>query len=296
MIRRILMGTGALLVLLIAVILIRTFNYGGTPQNVRKIVLPEVLDFDSNRVAEHLSEAIQFRTITVAAGDPRVGQEGPWLDMQDWMETTFPAFHAAAAKETIPGGYSLLFTWEGSDDTLDPILLMAHQDVVPVNIGTEGDWDAPPFSGAIQDGYVYGRGAIDDKGSMVALLTALDSLANGGFVPKRTILLMLGHDEEVSGSGASAGIELLKSRGVSPVMALDEGFMAIENNPLTGNTMAFIGVAEKGYVTLQLTVTAEGGHSSTPPRNSATVRLSRALIALDENQMPSDFSKPPVST
>lgn len=296
MIKRIFFGTLALFVFLIGIILVRTFMYGGAPQDVREIVLPEAPDFDANVAAQHLSEAIQFRTITVAPGDPRVGQEGPWLDLQAWMEETYPAFHAAASKETIPGGYSLLFTWQGSDASLDPLLLMAHQDVVPVNIGTEEDWDAPPFSGAIQDGYIYGRGTIDDKGSMIGLLEALDALASDGFQPKRTVLLMLGHDEEVSGSGAAAGVQLLKDRGVSPVMALDEGFMAVENNPLTGGTLAFIGIAEKGYVTLQLTVTAEGGHSSTPPRNSATVRLSRALVALDENQMPADFSKPPVST
>ncbi len=296
MIRNILLGIGAGLLLLIGIILFRTFTYGGTSQDVREIVLPEVPTFSADRAAERLGEAIRFRTITVAAGDPRVGLEGPWLEMQAWMEETYPAFHAAAVKETIPGGYSLLFTWAGSDTNLDPLLLMAHQDVVPVNIGTESDWDAPPFSGAIQDGYVYGRGTIDDKGSMVGLLEALDALARDGFAPKRTILLMLGHDEEVSGSGAAAGVQLLKARGISPVMALDEGFMAVENNPLTGSTMAFIGVAEKGYVTLQLTVTAEGGHSSTPPRNSATVRLSRALIALDDNQMPSDLSRAPVST
>ncbi|MEL6831070.1 MAG: M20/M25/M40 family metallo-hydrolase, partial [Pseudomonadota bacterium] len=192
----------------------------------------------------------------------------------------------------IPGGHSLLFTWQGSETRLDPLLLMAHQDVVPVNIGTEGDWDAPPFSGAIQDGYVYGRGAIDDKGSMVALLEALEALARDGFAPRRTILLMLGHDEEVSGSGAEAGVALLASRNISPIMALDEGFMAVENNPLTGGTLAFIGVAEKGYVTFNITAEAQGGHSSTPPRNSSTVRLSRALIALDENQMPADMSYP----
>ena len=283
MIKNILIGIGAVLALLVATILVRTFNYGGTPDNVREIVLPEVPAFDANVAAEHLGEAIRFRTITVAPGDPRVGQEGPWIELQAWMEETYPAFHNAAAKETVPGGLTLLFTWQGSDPDLDPILLMAHQDVVPVNIGTEGDWDAPPFSGAIENGYVYGRGAIDDKGSMIGLLEALDALAASGFAPKRTILLMLGHDEEVSGSGAAAGVALLKSRGVSPVMALDEGFMAVEKNPLTGGTLAFIGIAEKGYVTLQLTVTAAGGHSSTPPRNSTTVRLSRALIALDEN-------------
>lgn len=295
MIRNILFGIGGIVVLLLAVILIRTFNYGGVPEDVREIVLPEVPEFDADRAAEHLGEAIRFQTVTVAPGDPRVGQEGPWLELQAWMAETYPAFHAAASKETIPGGYSLLFTWQGSDPSLDPLLLMAHQDVVPVNIGTESDWDAPPFSGAIQDGYVYGRGAIDDKGSMVGLLEALDRLATTGFAPKRTVLLMLGHDEEVSGSGAAAGVELLKSRGIRPVMALDEGFMAIENNPLTGGTVAFVGVAEKGYVTYTLTVTAQGGHSSTPPRNSATVRLSRALIALDENQMKADMDYPLVA-
>lgn len=295
MMKRILFGAGGVLILLIGVILVRTMNYGGAPQDVREVTLPAVPEFDANIAAEHLGEAIRFKTVTVAPGDPRVGQEGPWLELQAWMEETYPAFHAAAAKETIPGGLSLLFTWQGSDPSLDPLLLMAHQDVVPVNIGTESDWDAPPFSGAIQNGYVYGRGAIDDKGSMVGLFEALDALARDGFAPKRTVLLMLGHDEEVSGSGASAGVELLKSRGISPVMALDEGFMAIENNPLTGGTVAFVGVAEKGYVTYTLTVTAAGGHSSTPPRNSATVRLSRALVALDENQMPADMSYPLVS-
>ncbi|MEL7547684.1 MAG: M20 family peptidase [Pseudomonadota bacterium] len=292
MVIRGLLAIGATLLLLVSVVIIRTLNYGGAPAEIREIVLPDVPDFDANLAAEHLGEAIRFKTMTVAPGDPRPGQEGPWLDLQAWMEQTYPAFHSAATRETIPGGHSLLFTWQGSETRLDPLLLMAHQDVVPVNIGTEGDWDAPPFSGAIQDGYVYGRGAIDDKGSMVALLEALEALARDGFAPRRTILLMLGHDEEVSGSGAEAGVALLASRNISPIMALDEGFMAVENNPLTGGTLAFIGVAEKGYVTFNITAEAQGGHSSTPPRNSSTVRLSRALIALDENQMPADMSYP----
>lgn len=296
MFKRILLMGGGLFALLIGIVLFRTFSYGGPPQNVQIVTLPSPPTINVDRAAEHLGQAIRFKTVTVASGDPRVGQEGPWLDLQVWLEATYPAFHAAASKETIPGGYGLLYTWTGSDPDLNPILLMAHQDVVPVNIGTEGDWDAPPFSGAIQNGYVYGRGAIDDKGSLVGLFEAVDALARDGFQPKRTVLLMLGHDEEVSGSGAQAGVNLLKSRGVEPVMALDEGFMAIDPSPLTGAPMAFIGVAEKGYTTLNLTVSAAGGHSSTPPRNTATVRLSRALIALDENQMPSDLSKPPTST
>lgn len=295
MIKKILLGVLGALMLLVAVLVIRTLNYGNA-QAYEAMTLPDVPAYDSDLAARRVGEAIQFPTITVASGDPRPGAEGPWLDFQAWMEASYPAFHAAAVKEIVPGGYTVLYTWSGSDARLAPIMLMAHQDVVPVNIGTEGDWDARPFSGEIVDGYIYGRGAIDNKGALVAQLEALDALARSGFAPKRTIILMLGHDEEVSGSGAEAGVALLKSRGISPIMALDEGLLAIDQNPLTGGPLALIGVAEKGYITLRLTVTAQGGHSSTPPQNSATVRLARALVALDENQMPADLSKEPVST
>lgn len=293
--KQLLMGLGALLLILVTVLLVRTFTFGGAPANVQQVELPEPPAISAEAAAQNLSRAIQFRTITLSSGDPRPGQEGPWLELQAWLEETYPAFHAAADKETVPGGYTLLYTWEGSDASLDPILLMAHQDVVPVNIGTEGDWTGAPFAGEIIDGYVYGRGAMDDKGSLVGLMEALDALARDGFAPRRTILLQLGHDEEVSGSGAEAGIALLKSRGISPVMALDEGFMVVEDNPVTGGTLGLIGVAEKGYLTIRLTALAEGGHSSAPPRDSATVRLSRALVALDENQMAADLSKAPTS-
>jgi carboxypeptidase PM20D1 len=293
--KQLLMGLGALFLILVAVLLVRTFTFGGAPANVQQVELPEPPAISAEAAAQNLSRAIQFRTITLSSGDPRPGQEGPWLELQAWLEETYPAFHAAADKETVPGGYTVLYTWEGSDASLDPILLMAHQDVVPVNIGTEGDWTGAPFAGEIIDGYVYGRGAMDDKGSLVGLMEALDALARDGFAPRRTILLQLGHDEEVSGSGAEAGIALLKSRRISPVMALDEGFMVVEDNPVTGGTLGLIGVAEKGYLTIRLTALAEGGHSSAPPRDSATVRLSRALVALDENQMAADLSKAPTS-
>ncbi|WP_300425801.1 M20/M25/M40 family metallo-hydrolase, partial [uncultured Hyphomonas sp.] len=193
MLKKILFGVVALIVLLVAVILFRTFTYGGAATGER-VELPPVPEVSADRAASHLSEAIQFRTITVASGDPRVGQEGPWLELHDWLETTYPAAHAAMSRELVPGTLSLLYTWEGSDPSLDPLLLMAHQDVVPVNIGTEDDWTGAPFAGEIVDGYVYGRGALDDKGSLVALMEAADALAANGFQPKRTVLIMFGHD------------------------------------------------------------------------------------------------------
>ncbi len=294
MLKKILMGLGALIVLVVGIVLYRTFTYGGAPVGDR-VELPAAPAIPADVAAGHLSEAIRFQTITLAGGDPRPGTEGPWLDIHAWLETTYPAAHAAMTKELVPGTLTLLYTWQGSDTSLKPLLLMAHQDVVPVNIGTEGDWTGAPFAGEIIDGYVYGRGTMDDKSNLIGIMEAVDALAASGFQPKRTVILQFGHDEEVLGSGAEAGIALLKSRGVEPIMAVDEGFAILDPSPLTGKTTGFIGVSEKGYVSLQLTALAAGGHSSQPPRDSAAVRLARAIVALDENQMPADFSKAPVS-
>ncbi len=291
--RKFLVAVLGLFGLLVAVLLVRTFSFEQKPTQTDIIDLPEAPQIDSQLAAARLSEAISFQTITYKAGDPQLGQEGPWLTLHAWLEETYPAAHAAMTKEVVPGGYTLLYTWQGSDTSLDPILLMAHQDVVPVTKGTESQWTGAPFAGEIIDGYVYGRGAIDDKSSLVSLMEAAEALAKTGFTPKRTVLFMFGHDEEVSGLGAEAGVALLKSRGLKPAMVLDEGFMVVDDSPLTGKRMGFIGVAEKGYLTLELVATATGGHSSTPPRESATVRLSRAIVALDENQMPSYIGESP---
>jgi carboxypeptidase PM20D1 len=294
MIRNILIGLGVALAGLIGLLVFNATNYGAAPVGSR-VTLPEPPAISDARGAQNLGAAIRFKTVTLASGDPRPGQEGEWLALHAWLAETYPAAHAAMTRELVPGTLTLLYTWPGSDASLKPLLLMAHQDVVPVNIGTEGDWTGNPFGGEIIDGFVYGRGAIDNKGALVALMEAAEALAASGFKPRRTLHFMFGHDEEVSGSGAEAGVELLKSRGVAPEMALDEGFMIVNPSPLTQKPMGFIGIAEKGYVTLDIIATGAGGHSSTPPRDSAAVRLARAVVALDENQMPSDLSKPPIS-
>ena len=138
MLKKLLLGVIALIVILVGVILFRTFTYGGAAAGER-VDLPPAPVVSAQRAAAHLSEAIRFRTITVASGDPRPGQEGPWLDLHNWLETTYPAAHSAMNRELVPGTLTLLYTWQGSDPSLQPLLLMERQDVVPVNIGTEGD-------------------------------------------------------------------------------------------------------------------------------------------------------------
>ncbi len=295
MIRTIFLAILAVIIGLAGVVLCRTMTFGDQSAS-ESATLPDVPEFDDAELASHLSDVLQIRTITLQAGDPRPGLEGPWRELETYLETTYPAFHAVAEKTPIaPQGLTLLYEWKGTDPLLDPILLMAHQDVVPVNIGTEDDWTGPPFAGKIIDGHIYGRGTLDNKASLVAIMEAADALAETGFQPERTIYIMLGHDEEVSGSGARAGVAHLKEKGVRMEMVLDEGFVVVDPFPLTGKPTGVIGIAEKGYITIRLTSVATGGHSSTPPRNSANVQLSRAIVALDENQMPADFSKPPLS-
>jgi carboxypeptidase PM20D1 len=184
------------------------------------------------------------------------------------------------------GRDALLFHWKGTSESKPPILLLAHQDVVPVD--DEKGWTHPPFSGAIADGFVWGRGALDDKAALIALSEAVERLLESGFKPSRSIFIAFGDDEEVGGEeGAKKMAALLEMRGVKPAFVLDEG-LAVTRGVVPGisGAIASIGIAEKGYLTLELSVAAEGGHSSMPPRPTAIGRLSRALDRIEQHPMP----------
>src|SRR5262249_2299499 len=210
----------------------------------------------------------------------------PFLALHAWLAATYPHAHAALAREKI-GAASLLYTWAGSDASLAPIVLTAHLDVVPVP--DPETWTHPPFAAVIADGFVWGRGTLDDKAAVVAPLEALERLVQGGFRPQRSVLVAFGHDEEVGGDqGAAAITERLAQRGVRAWFSLDEGLAiaAPGASALTSVPLALIGVAEKGFLTLRLTVHAAGGHSSTPPPSTAIGRLARALVRLEQHPLP----------
>jgi len=163
------------------------------------------------------------------------------------------------------------------------LLLMAHMDVVPVEAATESSWHQPPFSGRVAEGFIWGRGAMDDKASVMGLLEAVEHLLESGFEPQRTVYLAFGHDEEIGGNSGAAKIAgLLQSRGLELEYVLDEG-LNIFNGIVPGISapVALIGVAEKGYLTLQLTAESPGGHSSAPPEHTAITVISRALQRLE---------------
>jgi carboxypeptidase PM20D1 len=165
------------------------------------------------------------------------------------------------------GESALLFTWQGTDASLAPVLFMGHMDVVPVEASTLGRWKYPPFAGVISEGFVWGRGSMDDKQAVLSLMEAAESLIGQGFQPKRTVYFAFGDDEENDGHGAEALCSLLKSRSVHLGFVLDEGGQITRGTiPGVRGDVALISIAEKGIVSVQMKVSAPGGHSSRPPR------------------------------
>jgi carboxypeptidase PM20D1 len=237
--------------------------------------------------------AAALRFPTVSHGDAALFDLEPFEDLRRYLEVTYPLVHETLRLEMV-GGLSLLYTWPGSDPNLPPVILLAHSDVVPIEPGTEGDWTHPPFSGLIVEGEVWGRGAMDDKASLVGILEAAEGLLGRGFRPERTLLFSFGHDEEIGGvEGARAVASLLEARGVKGAFVLDEGMVIVEDVlPGVEGPVALLGLAEKGYISVLLAVEVEGGHSSTPPSETAIGILARAVDRLEARPMPGRLEGP----
>jgi len=235
-----------------------------------------------------LSEAITYRTITHA--DPADMDTLAFLRFQTFLEERFPLITSRLVRERI--GLSLLYTWRGSNPSLRPALLMAHQDVVPADDSLS--WSAPPFSGEVKDGYIYGRGSLDIKSGILGIMEAVEALLAEGFVPEQTIYLAFGHDEESGvGTGADEIVTLLKNRSIRLDYVLDEGGLILkEALPGLKEPVALIGIAEKGYMNIRITAKADGGHSSMPGKTSAVTRLSEAIVNMQKQPFPARLEGP----
>lgn len=276
MIRLILAGLALVLVALVGFVGYRTLSFTASPPPAEAAV-PDLAAYaiDTEAAANRLAQAIGFPTVSlVSESDDRA----PFAALHAWLQQTYPAFHAVAKREVF-GEFSLLYTWAGSDPAQPPIVLTAHMDVVPAAADTLENWNTSPFQAVIRDGYIQGRGAIDDKGSLVALMEAVEFLAAQGRQPARTIILAFGHDEEIGGDqGAVLMSQALVQRGQRAWFVLDEGSAAIDPHPLTGAPAAIIAVAERGFATLRVRAVGQPGHSSTPPHETA---VSLAAAAVD---------------
>lgn len=291
MTKKIISAFAVVIAIFVAVLVVNALRFGPPPQP--NITPARAFTIDKDAAAKRLAEALRFRTVA-RGGDTPVAIDA-FLGLHKHLADSFPKVHGQLKRETV-GRYSLLYTWTGSDPGLKPILIAAHMDVVPVEPGTAGRWTHQPYSGTIANGFIWGRGALDMKLSVLGTLEAVEYLLGKGFKPKRTVYLAFGHDEELGGPNGAAKIaRLLKQRGVRLEFTLDEGSIIAHNLiPGVAKPVALIGLAEKGLVTLELTARAKGGHSSMPPRKTAIGMLARAIHRLEANQMPAALKSPAV--
>ncbi|WGL18003.1 M20 family peptidase [Microbulbifer bruguierae] len=284
---RCLAGAGLAVLLLASVIVIRTLSF--TAPTVAESE-PEPLDLDASTIAMHLSEAIQFRTISSQLEQSETQRE--FHNFIDWLAATYPQVHSAMPPQRLGKqdgqAFSLLFTWPGKNAQLPAILLSAHYDVVPVIPGTEAEWQHPPYAGSVDDTHIWGRGALDDKSAAIALMEAATGLLQQGYQPERTVYISLTSDEETGGDhGTAAVVEKLQSEGVQLDWSLDEGSFLLHGFiPGVDAPVASINVAEKGYLTVDLVARSQGGHSSMPPPETAVDILAQALVRLNRNPLP----------
>jgi carboxypeptidase PM20D1 len=246
------------------------------------------LALDAPAAAERLAGAL--RIPTVSTEDPAARTAAAFAALHAYLAATFPRTHAALTREVV-GRDALLYTWRGLDGALPPVVLMGHLDTVPVEPLADGAWEHPPFSGTIAGGYVWGRGALDDKMTVAGILEAVEALLGEGLRPRRTVYLAFGSDEERGGEeGAALIAARLREDGVAPALVLDEGGAVMHDTvPGVKSPVALVGIAEKGFATLELVARAEGGHSMAPPPHTAVGLLARAVGRLEEQPMPPDL-------
>ena len=268
----ILLGIILLIMLLVLVLLIRTWSLKPTPAKTANIELD-----NSQRAREYgrrLSKMIQKETISARGQEDKT----KFYEFHKELESLFPKVHATCEKHEFHG--NLLFRWKGKGNH-EPILLMSHHDVVEAT----GEWKHDPFSGDIDEkGCVWGRGAVDTKGSLFCIFSALEELIWEGYEPECDVYIASSCTEEISGEGGPLIAKYLKDQGVQLALLLDEGGMIVEE-PVGGvkGLYGMVGVVEKGYGDVKFIAKGKGGHASAPGRNTPLVRLGNLMTEIDKH-------------
>lgn len=274
------------IVIIAGIVTIKTAGVSSRQTNIKTIPPPDV----PSGAAERLAQAIRIPTISA----PEQFDAATFLQLDTLIRKQYPLVDSMLERINITP-LSMTFKWPGKHPDLLPVLLLGHTDVVPVETGTEKEWQADPFRGTIDDSFIWGRGSLDDKLTIFGTLESIEQLLSEGYIPGRTIYLAFGHDEETGGEkGAQKMAEWFKQQKIQFEFILDEGMLIVEN-AIAGleAPAAMIGVAEKGYVSLKLTaIMEEGGHSSMPPKATAIGVLSKAIVRLQETPFPAKIDGP----
>ena len=267
---------GSLLLALVAVVLIRTLLFV-PPRITRGEVSVENVDEDW--VTENLSAMVKCRTISSFNREEE--DDGEFLRFEEVLKERFPKIHELCEFERV-SDRSLLYRCKGENSD-SPTVLMAHYDVV--NVVSE-NWEKPPFDGIIEDGVLWGRGTIDTKGTLNGAMSALEMLLRDGFKPKQDIYLAFSGNEEVNGGGAKSIIAIFKETGINPALVLDEGGAVVSGVfPGVKRECAVIGIAEKGLINIEYSISGGGGHASAPKPHTPVGKLSAACVKVENHPL-----------
>ncbi len=273
----------ALLLAFIVITLVRAAFYKEKKTGYEPL---EKENTDTERFLRNLSDAIKFKTISNY--DSSLVDWAEFEKFHAFLRERYPLVHKTMSITEI-GEASLIYKWEGSDPSLDAIAMLAHQDVVPVDSQTEKDWENPPFEGVNDGEFIWGRGAMDMKNHLIAVMESAEALIAEGYKPVRTVYICLGHNEEVVASpdnGAKAMAQYLEKQGVKLEAVLDEGgaILPAEIKGVVSCNLAGVGIAEKGSVNYKISVSAKGGHSSQPPKHTALGHLANVIRDIENHQ------------
>lgn len=267
-------AVAAILVGLVAVVLCRTLAFKVVNE---KLPEKEEIEFDKEKAVKDLRAMLMLRTVSYR--NKADEDESEFVKFEQLLFKLFPETARRCTFEKL-GPRSLLFKWAGKSDA-NPTVLMSHYDVVPV---AEADWKRPPFGGDIVDGELWGRGALDTKGTLNGAMQAVETLIKAGFVPENDIYLAFAGDEEISGNGAVTIVDEFIKRGVKPALVVDEGGAVVEGVfPGVKKPCALIGIAEKGMTDLRFSAKSNGGHASAPPPHTTVGKLSAACVRMENN-------------
>ena len=257
----------------------------------KQITTDSIVDFQpADSALHHFSEALKIKTISPE--NPIDFDSIAFDQFTAFLASSYPLANSLLDKKNFLK-YSTLYTWKGSDPSLSPAVLMAHMDVVPVIGANTTDWKYGAFDGKIAEDTVWGRGTLDDKINVIALMESVEQLLSQGYIPQRTLYISFGHDEELGGQGAQAIATYLKAEGIRPEFVLDEGSVIASGLiPGVASDVALVGIAEKGFATIHLSVEIEGGHSSFPANETAIDVLAAAIYKVKSNPFPAVLSDP----
>ncbi len=278
-----LIGVGAVLLALVAIVLIRTAMFRPKANIIRD---DSGCIVDEEKAIKTLAEMIRCKTVSYL--DKSKEDVLEFEKFEKLLPSLFPSVSKSCERINVKGR-AILFRWKGKSAS-EPSVLMAHYDVVPVE---EDKWSKPAFEPVIENGVMWGRGTLDTKVTLNGIMNATESLIKSGFVPQNDIYLAFGGDEEVNGTGASSVVDYFEENGIVPALVLDEGGGVVTNVfPGVKQPCGLIGIAEKGMLNVDLTIDTAGGHASAPPPHTSIGRLSKACLNIENNPFTFRITKP----